>query len=133
MPTARTALPSSSPRPPTAPTLPASYLKRRSFIYAGGFAVITIAGTLIGATLKTRKQAEEKTEKKQQVQLDAGEQIAVLEETRGNLVQRRGVLERKIEEVREKGKKEGDMREERERVRREGEEVRREMDLRRRG
>lgn len=139
MPTPRTAVPSSlrpsgseeTPLATATATPPiSSYIKRRSFVYAAGFAVITIAGTLIGATLKSRNQADEKmVAVKQKVQLDVGEQIAVLEETRLNLVQRRGLLERKIREVRDRESKDVEIREERDRLRVKREEEGREMAL----
>jgi hypothetical protein len=133
----RPSIPSSlraSTAPTPSPSPPSHYFKRRSTIYAVGFAVITIAGTLIGATLKSRNQAEEKLavkQKEKEVQPDVTQQIAVLEETKLNLVQRRGVLERKILEVRERERKDGERRVERERMRAEGEEVRRELEMRR--
>jgi hypothetical protein len=34
--------------------------KRRTFVLTGAVALITVAGTLIGATLKSKEQAEEK-------------------------------------------------------------------------
>jgi hypothetical protein len=138
-----------TPRSPLPPTLRSSstpeslnvngpgsgYFKRRSFIYAAGFAVITIAGTLIGATLKSRAQAEEKEKRmvglreKTQEADTVGEQIAVLEATRSSLLVRKGQIERKIGEVREREKKEVEMREERRRLRERGEELKREMAL----
>lgn len=39
---------------------PAPIARRRTFILTGAVAFITVAGTLIGATLKSKEQAEEK-------------------------------------------------------------------------
>ena len=61
---------------------------------------------------------------KQKVQPDVGEQIAVLEETKLNLVQRRGLLERKIREVQDRERKDVEIRGERERLRGKREEER---------
>jgi hypothetical protein len=144
MPTPRSPLPPTlRPSSSTPESLPingpgSSYFKRRSFIYAAGFAVITIAGTLIGATLKSRAQAEEKEKKKmaggrEKMQMQeadtVGEQIAVLEATRSSLLVRKGQIERKIGEVRERERKEVEVREERRRLREMGDELKREMAL----
>ena len=58
-----------------------------------------------------------------------GEQIAVLEATKSSLLVRKGQIERKIGEVREREKKEVEMREERRRLRERGDELKREMAL----
>lgn len=102
---------------------------RRAFVYAAGFAVITIAGTLIGATLKSAEQAEEKRTVKEKVEADVGEQIAVLEDTRGSLFQRKVMLERKIHEVRERQVKEEELKKERAALRVKGDELKRQMAL----
>lgn len=144
MPTPRPQIPESlRPRPQPGLATPSrsesvvgpgsSYFKRRSFVYAAGFAVITIAGTLIGATLKSSKQAEEKKAIKEKVQADVGEQIAVLEETKLTLLQRKQQLEKKIMEVRERQITEDGVKVEREKLRAKGDELKRQMALERRG
>lgn len=91
--------------------------------------MITIAGTLIGATLKSAEQAEEKRTVKEKVEADVGEQIAVLEDTRGSLFQRKVMLERKIHEVRERQVKEEELKKERAALRVKGDELKRQMAL----
>jgi hypothetical protein len=131
----KTSIPTLHPRSASTPSasLPIGpgtpFHKRRAFVYAAGFAVITIAGTLIGATLKSREQAEEKKTVKQKVKTDVGEQIAVLESTRGSLVQRKIMLEKKIREIRERQVKEEELKRERELLRAKGDELKREMAL----
>jgi hypothetical protein len=48
----------SRPAPKGIPITPIA--KRRTFVLTGAVAFITVAGTLIGATLKSKEQAEEK-------------------------------------------------------------------------
>jgi hypothetical protein len=131
----KTSIPSLRPRyaPPSGTALPIGpetpFHKRRAFVYTAGFAVITVAGTLIGATLKSREQAEEKKIVKQKVEADVGEQIVVLESTRGSLVQRKIMLEKKIREVRERQVKEEELKREKEVLRAKGDELKRQMAL----
>ena len=115
---------------PSSAAAPGSpFFKRRAGVYAGGLTVITIAGTLIGASLKSSQQAEEKKQVQQKVAVDVGEQIAVLEETKLSLLQRKRQLEMKISEVRERAVKEEEVRREREEMRRKGDALKREMAL----
>lgn len=89
--------------------------------------MITIAGTLIGACLKSSEQAEDKKVVKQKVAADVGEQIAVLEETKMSLLQRKRHLEMKIAEVREREVKEVEIKRGREELRRQGDALKRQM------
>ena len=47
-------------RPPSTAISSTPIAKRRTFILTGAVAFITVAGTLIGATLKSKEQVEEK-------------------------------------------------------------------------
>jgi len=69
---------------------------------------------------------------RKKVELDVDEQIAVLESTKSSLVMRKGQLEKKIQEVRERQVKEEELRRERQALRAKGDEMKREMELERR-
>lgn len=117
----------SAPSASPIPTPGSPFFKRRASIYAGGFAVITIAGTLIGASLKSSEQAEDKKVVKQKVAADVGGQIAILEETKTGLLQRKRHLEMKVAEVREREVKEAELKRERKELRRQGDALKRQM------
>lgn len=106
---------SSRPAPKGIPSLPIA--KRRTFILTGAVAFITVAGTLIGATLKSKAQTEEKqvwTEWitsansyglqtiRLRAEVNNADQIALLESARGQLLAQKTQLEKKIGEVRER-------------------------------
>ena len=112
--------------------------KRRTFVLTGAVAFITVAGTLIGATLKSTEQAEEKQVRtaglrlleyfpskaptykilqtlRERAEVNKGDQIALLEATRGQLLAQRMQLEKKIGDLRERQRSKAETDSERER------------------
>ncbi|KAL2795928.1 hypothetical protein BJX62DRAFT_235198 [Aspergillus germanicus] len=85
-----------------------SPLKFKRLVLTGAVTVITIAGTLYGAGLKTEQEVAQKVQKSREVTID--ERIAVLRDLRQNLVGKKDLVEKqmhdldtKIEERKQKG------------------------------
>ncbi|KFY74931.1 hypothetical protein V499_05058 [Pseudogymnoascus sp. VKM F-103] len=80
----------------------------RRVVMTGSVAAITATGAWYGAGLKTQKQATEAVEKHREV--TAEEQLALLNERRGQLVGKKMTMERKLAEL--EARKHGATREE---------------------
>ncbi|KAL2844999.1 hypothetical protein BJY01DRAFT_184724 [Aspergillus pseudoustus] len=85
-----------------------SPLKFKRLVLSGAVTVITIAGTLYGAGLKTEKEVAKQIQRSREVTID--ERIAALRDLRQNLVGKKDLVEKqihdldaKIEERKQKG------------------------------
>ncbi|KAI0395174.1 hypothetical protein F5Y17DRAFT_218721 [Xylariaceae sp. FL0594] len=87
-----------SPNSTTAAAARGAWTKPKVVIYTAAFAAVTIVGAIYGAGLKT--QQEYKAEKRQIIQATPEERVRVLESRRAALVAERLPLERKLEELR---------------------------------
>ena len=74
--------------------------RRRTAILTGAVVITTVAGTLIGAVLKSRQQVEAKQTARKETEADTREQIASLESARGALVAQKAQIEMKVRELR---------------------------------
>ena len=120
------------------PTTPIA--KRRTLLLTGAVAFITVAGALIGATLKSKEQVQEKEvcsyatviilitflptththndlqTIRERSEVNEADQIALLEGTRGQLLGQKMQLQKKINELRERQKRKVKSDNERERL-----------------
>jgi len=95
-----------------------AFRKRRTIVYTGAVAAITVAGALLGAVLKTNEQAEQEKVRpvvghihrrkliwclqtvKQEAEINTTGQVSLLETRRAQLMQQKQQLEKKIEDLR---------------------------------
>ncbi|KAL4870393.1 hypothetical protein BDV12DRAFT_165888 [Aspergillus spectabilis] len=74
-----------------------SPVKVKRLVLAGAVTAITIAGTLYGAGLKTEQQVVQRVQKAQEVTLN--EQIASLQSMRKNLIGKKELVEKQIQDL----------------------------------
>lgn len=93
------------------------FQQRRRYVLVGAVVAITVAGALTGALLKSGQQVTERELQKQELEVETAKQLEILEQSRGRLLTQKMLLERKIEEVRERRRRKMDSEREREKVR----------------
>ena len=92
--------PAPPPQQPALPNLIPLLRRRRTALLTGAVVITTVAGTLIGAVLKSRQQVEAKQTARKETEADTREQIASLESARGALVAQKAQIEMKVRELR---------------------------------